>query len=47
MLRRVRSFDLFDDLGPEEKAKFSQAEIPATLATLNDAMAQGWRCAPR
>ena len=36
----VRRFDVFGDLSPEEKVKFSQAEIPATLATLNDAIAR-------
>lgn len=30
----------FDDLGPEEKVKFSQAEIAATLAKLDDAIAR-------
>jgi hypothetical protein len=30
----------FDDLGPEEKVKFSEAEIAATLAKLDDAIAR-------
>jgi hypothetical protein len=30
----------FDDLEPEEKVKFSQAEIAATLAKLDDAIAR-------
>ena len=30
----------FDDLGPEEKVKFSEAEIAATLARLDDAIAR-------
>ena len=36
--------DAFDDLGPEEKIKFSQAEIATKLAKLNDAIAR--RMAP-
>lgn len=32
--------DGFDDLGPEEKVKFSEAEIAATLAKLDDAIAR-------
>jgi hypothetical protein len=30
----------FDDLGPEEKVKFSEAEIAATLARLDEAIAR-------
>jgi hypothetical protein len=30
----------FDDLGPEEKVKFSEAEIASTLAKLDDAIAR-------
>jgi len=30
----------FDDLGPEEKVKFSENEIAATLAKLDDAIAR-------
>ena len=36
--------DAFDDLRPEEKIKFSQAEIATKLAKLNDAIAR--RMAP-
>jgi hypothetical protein len=41
----VNGGDTFDDLGPEEKIKFSQAGFAAKLAKFNDAIAR--RMAPR